>query len=85
MKKYIFLIILLLLLGFTVWQKENIVKFYNRVMYKFQAQNVKLGETNKYYRNYNFDFVQNTKSFEPHSRQDILNIYYIVHQNMKNV
>ncbi|MBR3049301.1 MAG: hypothetical protein IKG58_01905 [Bacilli bacterium] len=78
MKKYIFLIILLLLLGFTVWQKENIVKFYNRVMYKFQAQNVKLGETNKYYRNYNFDFVQNTKSFEPHSRQDILNIYYTV-------
>lgn len=35
-------------------------------------------ETNKYYRDYNFKYVQNTTNFEPNNKQDILNIYYTV-------
>ncbi|MBQ2640082.1 MAG: hypothetical protein IJF92_04935 [Bacilli bacterium] len=78
MKKYIIFILLLVLLGITYFQKENILKVYNSLLYRLQSHDVKLGNTNKYYRNYDFEFVQNTKNFKPKSKQDILNIYYTV-------
>ena len=39
---------------------------------------VSLGEVNEYYRNIDFDFVQNTNYFVPDDIQDLLNIYYTV-------
>lgn len=33
---------------------------------------------NKYYREYNFNYVANTNKFIPENRQDILNIYYTI-------
>lgn len=39
---------------------------------------VTLDSRNEYYRDYDFEFVQNTDDFAPKSRQDILNIYYTV-------
>ena len=78
MKKYIVLVILLVLFGVVVTQKERILKFYNKLFINFEKDNVKLGKVNKYYRKYDFQFVQNTTDFSPESKQDILNIYYTV-------
>ena len=78
MKKYIVFILLILLLGGTYLEKENIIKIYNKVFVDIEKKNVKLGSVNKYYRKYDFQFVQNTQDFTPESKQDILNIYYTV-------
>lgn len=84
MKKYIIFVILLVLLGITYFQKENILKIYNSIIYRIQSHKVELGKTNKYYRDYNFEYVQNTDNFSPKSKQDILNIYYTVINSGKN-
>lgn len=78
MKKFFVLGILLILLGITYTQKENIIKLYNKTFIEIEKKEVKLGSVNKYYRNYDFEFVQNTTDFTPENRQDILNIYYTV-------
>ena len=84
MKKFILLIVLVLLLGVTYFEKENIIKLYNKFFIDIEKNNVKLGSVNKYYRKYDFQFVQNTSDFTPESRQDILNIYYTVINAGKN-
>ncbi len=76
MKKFISLGILMLLLGITISQKEELIKIYNKVFLKNDIEKVTIGEVNEYYRDYDFLFVQNTRDFSPKSRQDILNIYY---------
>ena len=78
MKKHIIFIILVILLVITFFQKENILKAYNQLVVKIEADNIKLGKVNKYYRNYDFEYVQNTSKFTPKSNQDILNIYYTI-------
>lgn len=45
---------------------------------------VTLGEKNKYYREYDFNYVQNTDNFSPECKQDLLNIYYTVINAGKN-
>lgn len=35
-------------------------------------------EKNKYYREYNFNYVSNTNNFIPNNKQDILDIYYSI-------
>ena len=84
MKKHILFIILVILLIITFFQKENILKAYNQLVVKIEADSIKLGKVNKYYRNYDFEYVQNTRKFTPKSKQDILNIYYTVINAGKN-
>lgn len=76
MKKILaFLVLLIILVGVVIYRIDDI--FYlvdNYITPKFTP--VSLGDKNQYYREYDFNYVQNTNNFEPHSRQDILNIYY---------
>ncbi len=76
MKKFIILIILLVLLGITIYKKEELIKIYNKLFLKIGSEVVSIGDKNEYYRDYDFEFVQNTDNFSPKDRQDILNIYY---------
>lgn len=76
MKKFFVLGILMIVAGVTFLYKEPILKEY----YQFYASNKKnvTVEKNKYYRDYDFLYVQNTDDFQPHNKQDIKNILYTV-------
>lgn len=76
MKKILaFLILLIILAGVVIYRIDDILYLVdNYITPKFTP--VSLGEKNQYYREYDFNYVQNTNNFEPHSKQDILNIYY---------
>lgn len=76
MKKLFFTGVLLILLGITYSYKEDLIKLYNKAFISLNRNEVSLGSVNQYYRNYDFEFVQNTRNFSPKSKQDILNIYY---------
>ena len=84
MKKFFVLGMLLILLGVTVTLKEDLIKVYNKLFLKIGTEVVSLGDKNEYYRDYDFDFVQNTNDFSPKNRQDILNIYYTAINAGKN-
>lgn len=75
MKKLIAILIWLSLIALIIIKKDDFLRIYER---HFTPQNNKVVsiEKNKYYRNYNFDFVQVTNNFSPQNRQDILNIFY---------
>lgn len=75
MKKLIFTGFLLIILGTVITQKDKILNLYNEYILKPQGINTTL-EKNEYYRNYNFNYVQNTDNFKPSSKQDIINIFY---------
>ena len=77
MKKLAFLGVLLITLGLILEKKEKITIFINE-LFSPPKINVILGEKNKYYRNYDFSYVQNTEDFNPDCKQDLLNIYYTV-------
>ena len=76
MKKYITLGFLLIILGVVILKQEQITAFINKYILKKAEQEVTLGEKNEYYRDYDFDYVQNTDDFTPENKQEILNIYY---------
>ena len=78
MKRLVFTGILLILLGVTYSYKEDLVRLCNKLFINISKNEVSLGKVNDYYRDYDFQFVQNTSNFSPHSREDILNIYYTV-------
>ncbi|MBQ6477327.1 MAG: hypothetical protein IJI43_02725 [Bacilli bacterium] len=75
MKKTIILLILLVILVYVVYNKDELYKVYNEYSINYKSKRIKL-EKNKYYRNYDFNYVQNTDNFKPTNRQDILNIIY---------
>ncbi len=68
--------LLLIFIGLFMMKKDEINALINKY---FKGNNiVTLGEKNAYYRDYDFDFVQNTNNFSPNNYQDLLNIYYTV-------
>ena len=77
MKRILTFFILVILLGLTIYFRMDIKNF---IVNKFFISNklITLGDKNEYYRDYDFDFVQNTNYFSPSSKQDIINIYYTV-------
>ena len=75
MKKIAFLGIAMILCGLIIMRKDDIMTIIHTYT-GFDEKSVSLGEKNDYYRDYDFDFVQNTDDFAPESEQDILNIYY---------
>lgn len=68
--------LLLIFIGLFIMKKDDINTLINKY---FRSNNVvTLGDKNEYYRDYDFDFVQNTSNFSPNNYQDLLNIYYTV-------
>ena len=76
MKKLITLGLIMILVGLIIIRKEELITIINTYLTPNNA--VELGEKNEYYRDYDFNFVQNTTNFTPTKMQDILNIFYTV-------
>lgn len=76
MKKLALLGLLFIFIGVFLMRKEDIYTIVNTLISK--STPVEIGNKNKYYRDYDFMYVQNTDDFVPKSKQDILNIYYTI-------
>ena len=76
MKKTIFLIIILILLGVVLINKDYLYEKYKELDIKINISKIKLPNKNIYYRDYDFNYVQNTNNFVPSNKQDLLNIIY---------
>ncbi|MBQ6323690.1 MAG: hypothetical protein IJI22_02530 [Bacilli bacterium] len=75
MRKIVTLVLLLILAVVAFFKKEDIKALIDTYILQ-EYKNITLGEVNNYYRDYDFNFVQNTDNFSPNNIQDILNIYY---------
>ena len=83
MKKVIFGLIILAIIGSSLLYKNEIVNFIIKNFVKVNAKATVL-INNNYASRDNFSFVQITNNFEPKNRQDIINIYYtILNSGMK--
>lgn len=76
MKKIILPLFLCAILAFVVIYNRPITNTITEILTKEPQVVVDL--PNEYYRDYDFDFVQNTENFEPYSYQELLNIIYTV-------
>lgn len=77
MKKIITFGILLVLAGFTLNYKEDILKNYYQHFFSSRNE-ISLDSKNEYYRDYDFLYVQNTENFNPQNKQDLMNIFYTI-------
>lgn len=77
MKKYIVLLFLIILFGFTFAFRRPLYNLYRTYFVK-ENKDVTLKESNDYTRDYDFNFVKRTDDFTPSEYQDLLNIYYTV-------
>ncbi|MBQ8131939.1 MAG: hypothetical protein IJ193_05555 [Bacilli bacterium] len=50
--------------------------FDNLILHGINEKKITIEEKNKYYRDYNFEYVQTTNTFFPTNHQDIRNIFY---------
>lgn len=69
--------LVLIFFGF-VFGKDETLSVPITELFSENKYDVKLGERNAYYRDYDFSYVQNTNSFIPQCKQDLLNIYYTI-------
>ena len=77
MKKIATLGLLMILIGLIMIRKDDLITLFN-TRFETKSIAVTLGEKNQYYRDYNFNYVQNTEEFTPRNKQDIINIYYTI-------
>lgn len=77
MKKILFLFIFLSTIFCAYIYRENIYELYYSYFVPIEDKVTKL-ETNNYYRDYDFSYVQNIEKFVPKNKNDLLNIYYTV-------
>ena len=77
MKKYIVLLILVILFGFTFAFRRPLYNLYRTYFIK-EGKEVTLTASNDYTRDYDFNYVKRTDDFTPSNYQDLLNIYYTV-------
>lgn len=77
MKKLFSFVLLVIAVLCTINYKEDILKVYYQYFYNTKNE-IKLGEKNEYYRDYDFLYVQNTNNFNPMNKQELLNIFYTV-------
>ncbi len=75
MKNVALIGLFLILIGVSMLVKDDVIELFDTYI-KPKVMEVTLGEKNEYYRDYDFEFVQNTENFSPSNEQDILNIYY---------
>lgn len=84
MKRFIRFLLIILIFVFAYYYRENIYELYYQYFVPIEDKITKL-EKNDYYRNYDFNYVQNTNNFIPSNKKDIKNIYYtIVNSGMNN-
>ncbi len=82
-KKNLFLIICIIILGLCLYYVDDISNYISRSLEKNPSVIAPNGNT--YKRNLDFIYVQNTNDFIPLSYNDILNIYYtITNSGLKN-
>ena len=77
MRKIFWWLILIITIIFAYNYRENIVQLYNQYFVSIEDKVSKL-EKNAYYRDYNYSYVQNTTSFIPNNKQELLNIFYTI-------
>lgn len=68
--------LVLILAGVGFMLKDDFTHLYNSFFAPYK--NVQAPKKNDYYRDYNFQFVQNTDNFIPLNEQDIMNVFYTV-------
>ena len=77
MRRLLLFCFLFIVFIFTIHFRVEIKEFIYEKM-NINDKIITIDQKNNYYRNYDFDFVQNTNYFLPSSRQEILNIYYTI-------
>ncbi|HIS38910.1 MAG TPA: hypothetical protein IAB45_05310 [Candidatus Onthousia faecavium] len=77
MKKYVILIFLVILFGFTFAFRRPLYNLY-QTYFVNENKDVTLTSSNAYSRDYSFNYVSLTNDFSPNSYQDLLNIYFTV-------
>lgn len=77
MKRFIYFALLLLIFMFVLIFREDVNKLYYKMVKYFSPIDLTL-EKNQYYREYDFNYVQNTIDFSPSNMQDVINIFYTV-------
>lgn len=74
MKKLLVFLVVLCICGIVYVNRDSVINF---ILSNFiDDGEVVFGDSNDYYKNYDYGFVQNTDNLYPSSRQDILNIIY---------
>lgn len=77
MKKGLFLLgITLIIIGVLFFYQKDLQKAYYSFLRSYRDESSNLDNKNEYYRDYDFEFVQNVDDLSPMSRQDLLNIFY---------
>ena len=77
MRRLLLFCFLFIVFIFTIHFRVEIKEFIYEKM-NINDKIITIDQKNNYYRDYDFDFVQNTNYFLPSSRQEILNIYYTI-------
>lgn len=76
-KSLVILGITFIIIGILFSYQEDLQKIYYQVLRRFTQGELVL-KKNQYYRDYDFDFVQNTDKLEPTNRQELLNTFYTI-------
>lgn len=67
----------LIIIGILLLYQEDLQKVYYQILRKITQEELVL-DKNEYYRDYDFEFVQNTDNMEPGNKQDLLNVFYTI-------
>ena len=79
MKRFFVALILLFVLGITLLFHNRIASYIiDNFIYR---KTIVINEANQYYRDYDFNYVQQTNNFYPKNIQDIYNIFYTILNN----
>ena len=73
--------LLLICCGIGYRYKDDFIAFYNEKGTKKYSRETKLVQQNDYYRDYDFDYVQNTEDTTPNNYQELLNLLYSIINN----
>ncbi len=73
LKNILCILVIFLVIGYVCFNRKKIVTTIHEKLEKPQAV---IKEGNKYTKNKNYKFVQQSTDFIPHNYQDLLNIYY---------
>lgn len=77
MKRLFVLGFFFIFVGLLLNYKDTIIQFVNKYYNGFK-KDIVMENYNEYYRDYDFEYVQNTKNFSPTNMQELLNVYYTI-------
>lgn len=77
MKRFISFGLFLIFVGLVILRQEDLITIVNTYILPNKSF-VSIESTNEYYRNVDYQFVQITDEYSPHSFNDIINLYYTV-------